>query len=456
MFSHQQPLADFILPTDVLAQVAGRTLHVDSRQVKPGDVFVACQGEYTDGRQYISAAINNGAAFVFWDRDNDYEWPADESVPNLGVADLRRRAGLVAAACYGYPGNQLTVWGVTGTNGKTSVSQWLAQAADLLCQPCAIMGTVGNGYWQHLQASANTTMDAVSNQTWLRHFLTDGARIVSMEVSSHGLDQSRVVGVPFTTAVFTNLTRDHLDYHGDMAHYGACKAKLFYWDGLQHAIINVDDEFGQTLAEKVRAGTLSTAVYGYGFSDEADIRIDAFQASPTGMQVHLDTPWGCGVVHTHLLGRFNAQNLAACVGVLCAHGFGFEEVLRVLAQIRPATGRMDCIMGDHQPLVVVDYAHTPDALEKALATLQEIKPHNGRLWCVFGCGGNRDRGKRPLMGAAAVAGADCVVVTSDNPRMEEPQSIIQDILPAVPTPELIEPDRPAPLNTQLPMQMSTT
>lgn len=441
MFSRKQILAAYDLPDDIRALVAGCRLSVDSRDIQAGDVFIACQGEYTDGRRYIPDAIRQGAAFVFWDNDGAFSWQPEWTCANLGVADLRARAGLVAAACYGYPAAQMTVWGITGTNGKTSISQWLAQAVGLLGQKCAIMGTVGNGYWQHLHNSTHTTLDAVSVQTWLRRFVDDGARVVSMEVSSHGLDQNRVVGVPFRTAVFTNLTRDHLDYHGDMAHYGACKARLFYWQSLQHAIINTDDAFGCTLAEDVRRDCPEVAVWRYGFDDQADIRINHFHASPTGMQVHLDTPWGSGTVHTHLLGRFNAQNLAACVGVLCANGFAFNEVLAVLAQIRPATGRMDCIMGEHQPLVVVDYAHTPDALEKALATLQEIKPENSRLWCVFGCGGNRDRGKRPLMGAAAVAGADCVVVTSDNPRREEPDSIIQDILPSVPEPTLIEADR---------------
>ena len=212
---------------------------------------------------------------------------------------------------------------------------------------------------------------------------------------------------------------------------------------MQHAIINIDDDFGRELAARMRRERTELAVYGYGFSVDADIRIGAFQAAASGMDVRLHTPWGEGRVHSRLLGRFNAQNLAACVGVLCANGHALADVLAAAAQIRPATGRMDCIMSANQPLVVVDYAHTPDALEKALATLQEIKPAGAKLWCVFGCGGNRDRGKRPLMGAAAQAGADCVVVTSDNPRMEEPQAIIDDILPAVPQAAYVNADRAA-------------
>ncbi|WP_037585408.1 UDP-N-acetylmuramoyl-L-alanyl-D-glutamate--2,6-diaminopimelate ligase [Stenoxybacter acetivorans] len=441
MFPQSYPLPNFELPADIYDQIVGRRLHADSRRIERGNVFVACQGEYTDGRGYIADAVSRGAAFVFWDSDGGFVWQAEWNVPNLGVPNLSKQVGLLAAACYGIPGKQLSVWGITGTNGKTSVSQWLAQAADLLGKRCGIMGTVGNGYWQHLQSSTHTTLDAVSVQSWLMRFVCEGAKAVAMEVSSHGLEQHRVIGVPFKTAVFTNLTRDHLDYHGDMASYGESKAKLFSWQGLRHAVINIDDPFGRQLAAHLRSQYSELTVLSYGFAEDADICISHFQAAASGMNIGLTTPWGEGEVKTHLLGRFNAQNLAACVGVLCAEGFGLPEVLIALAQIHPATGRMDCLMGDNQPLIVVDYAHTPDALEKALSTLQEIKPKGAKLWCVFGCGGNRDRGKRPLMGAAAVSSADCVVITSDNPRREEPLQIIADILPAVPNPVLVEADR---------------
>ena len=446
MFSLKKILPEYHLSAETSRLIAGRTLRVDSRKVQPGDVFVACQGEYSDGRDFIQAAIDNGAEFIFWDDDGQFVWQTGWKVANEAVKDLRQRAGLVAAACYDYPGRKLSVWGVTGTNGKTSVSQWLAQASDILGKKCAIMGTVGNGYWQQLHDTTNTTMDAVSNQTWLRDFAEDNAAAVAMEVSSHGLDQNRVVGVPFTSAVFTNLTRDHLDYHHSMQSYGDCKASLFYWQGLKHAIINIDDEFGYRLWQDLCRDCPQLTVLAYGFHADADIHISQFHASASGMQVHLRTPWGNEVVHTRLLGRFNAQNLAACIGVLCANGFTFNEVIAVWPQINPATGRMDCLMGSNQPLVVVDYAHTPDALEKALSTLQEIKPDGAHLWCVFGCGGDRDAGKRPLMGAAAAAGADYVVVTSDNPRTENPQAIINDILPAVAEPVLVEADRKAAIN----------
>lgn len=441
MYPLSENQADYRLDNTIEALVSGRLLKVDSRKITPGDVFVACQGEYTDGRAYIAAAIDNGAAFVFWDDDGHFMWSPSWTVPHQGVPQLRSRAGLVAAACYGQPAQALNVWGITGTNGKTSISQWLAQAADLLGQKCAIMGTVGNGYWQALTESTHTTLDAVSVQGWLQRFVRGGAQAVAMEVSSHGLDQHRVIGVPFTTAVLTNLTRDHLDYHGDMAAYGHSKAKLFDWQSLRHAVVNVDDDFGRALAARLRRDRAEVAVYGYGFSADADIHIRSFQASARGMSVALCTPWGEALVHSRLLGRFNAQNLAACVGVLCANGFALTDVSAVLANIQPATGRMDCIMLPEKPLVVVDYAHTPDALEKALATLQEIKPEHAKLWCVFGCGGNRDSGKRPLMGAAAQAGADKVVLTSDNPRMEDPQAIMDDVLPALHHPAYVDSSR---------------
>ncbi|KLT72971.1 UDP-N-acetylmuramoylalanyl-D-glutamate--2,6-diaminopimelate ligase [Neisseria arctica] len=441
MFSRLTPLAEADLPPLLCENAAGRLLHSDSRKIKPGDIFVACQGEYTDGRQFIPAAIANGAAFVFWDDDGTFAWPSEYAVSNQGIKDLKNRAGILAATVYDNFSDGLCAWGVTGTNGKTSISQWLAQAGSLLGEPTAVIGTVGNGFWGELEETTHTTPDPVSVQALLHRFIGQGAKNVAMEVSSHGLDQFRVNGVPFKTAIFTNLTRDHLDYHGSMAEYGETKARLFYWQGLQHAIINIDDEYGAQLVGRLKKDCPDLAVYSYGFNSQADIRISSFTASSDGMSVGLETPWGSGAISTRLLGRFNAQNLAACVGLLCANGYPLEKVLQVLAQIRPATGRMDCIMQPGKPLVVVDYAHTPDALEKALATLNEIKTQDAKLWCVFGCGGNRDRGKRPLMGAAAAAGSDCVVVTSDNPRMEEPQDIINDILPAVAAPVLIEPDR---------------
>lgn len=443
MFSDLTPLAETNLPPLLCQPTAGRLLHSDSRQIQLGDIFIACPGEYVDGRQYIPAAIANGASFVFWEDDGKFVWQSEWNLPNQGITNLKQRAGILAAQIYDNFSDGLSIYGVTGTNGKTSISQWLAQALDLLGEKCAVVGTVGNGFWGNLQPATHTTPDPVTVQTLIHQFKKSQATCVAMEVSSHGLDQFRVNGVPFQTAIFTNLTRDHLDYHGSMEAYGAIKSRLFYWQNLQHAVINIDDAFGAELLGRLKKDKPQLQVISYGFKQEADIRINHFTASSDGMSVHLATPWGSGEVKTCLLGRFNAQNLAACVGALCANGYEFDHAMRAMTKIRPATGRMDCIINSGKPLVVVDYAHTPDALEKALTTLQEIKPQNAKLWCVFGCGGNRDSGKRPLMGAAAVAGADKVVVTSDNPRMEDPQSIINDILPAVSNPEKVEVDRKA-------------
>lgn len=419
-------------------------LTADSRQICAGDIFVACMGEYTDGRRYIQAAIDQGAAFVYWDTEGDFVWQKQWQVPNQGIAHLRERAGILAAQVYGNVSGSLNIIGVTGTNGKTSVTQWLAQAIDILEQKqnCAIIGTVGNGFWGRLQETGHTTPDPVAIQTLLRQFSQQEARHIAMEVSSHGLHQYRVNGVSFRTALFTNLTRDHLDYHADMAEYGAAKARLFYWQGLQNAIINGDDEFGAQLIKQLtqpHSGSLN--IYSYGFNENADIRITEFSTNNQGMRIGLSTPWGRGVAQTRLLGRFNAQNFAAALGALCAEGYDFQAALNALSHIRPATGRMDCIINENKPLVVIDYAHTPDALEKVLMTLREIQAADSRLWCVFGCGGNRDRGKRPLMGAIAAQYSDCPVITSDNPRMEEPAAIIADIIPAVPNAVLVEADR---------------
>ena len=445
MFSQKAAPADATLPA-LQHPVSGcQTLHADSRKIQPGDVFIACQGEYADGRNYIADAIARGASFVYWDDDGAFQWQPQWRVPNQGISELKQRAGMVAAQAYNNFSGCLNAIGVTGTNGKTSITQWLAQAIDDLehAPSCAIIGTVGNGFFGKLQATTHTTPDPVAVQTLIHQFKQQGAKHIAMEVSSHGLAQYRVNGVPFQTAVFTNLTRDHLDYHGNMAEYGATKARLFYWQGLQNAIINSDDPFGAALAAELKRDNGSLKVYTYGFNEQADIRITQFAASTQGMSISLATPWGNGSAQTQLLGRFNAQNFAAALGALCATGYDFQAALTALSRIRPAIGRMDCIISEGKPLVVVDYAHTPDALEKALTTLREIQQPESQLWCVFGCGGDRDRGKRPLMGAVASQFADRVVVTSDNPRTEQPQAIIADILPAVPHPALLEADRKA-------------
>ncbi|MBE9608049.1 UDP-N-acetylmuramoyl-L-alanyl-D-glutamate--2,6-diaminopimelate ligase [Chitinilyticum piscinae] len=407
------------------AIAAGRPLAVDSRKLAPGDVFLAFQGEYADGRNFIEAAIANGAAAVLWEAE-DFSWNPQWQVPNLAIPQLRAQAGIVASHLLGEPSRALTVVGITGTNGKTSIANWLGQAFALLGHKCGVLGTLGNGFPGALEPSTHTTLDPVTLQNWLAKLHAEGADHIAMEVSSHGLVQARAHGTEISTAVFTNLTRDHLDYHETMEAYGAAKARLFEWEGLDAAVINADDPFGRELIAHCEA----EQVYGYGFT-AGDLRVSRYAATLDGLQLEVETPMGPASIRSPLLGHFNASNLLACLGVLLAEGVTLRQASEVLGQIQPAAGRMQRLGGNGKPLVVVDYAHTPDALEKALTTLREAMPSQSRLFCVFGCGGDRDRGKRPIMGEIACRLADSVVITSDNPRSESPQRIIQDIVAGV-------------------------
>jgi UDP-N-acetylmuramoyl-L-alanyl-D-glutamate--2,6-diaminopimelate ligase len=392
----------------------------DSRQIQAGMVFAAYPGEAGDGRRYIAAAIATGAVAVVWEAA-DFVWQSEfAAVPNISVVDLRDALGDIAASVYGNASADMWVIGVTGTNGKTSCTQWIAQALNQLTRKTAIIGTLGNGIPPDLHYTGNTTPDATLVQAALREYHDADAQAVAMEVSSHGLDQGRVHGVQFDIAVLTNFTQDHLDYHGDMASYAAVKSRLFNWSGLRYAILNIDDELGRQLAMQTAAKVVS-----YGFS-AADVRGSDLQLSLTGLSMQVDTPWGSGRLTSVLLGRFNAHNLLASLAVLLVSDVPFADALRTLGQSHAVAGRMQTLGGDSQPLVVVDYAHTPDALEKVLQTLRELNPA-GQLWCVFGCGGDRDVGKRPLMGAVASRYADKLILTSDNPRSEDPLAIIAAI-----------------------------
>ncbi|SMC26674.1 UDP-N-acetylmuramoylalanyl-D-glutamate--2,6-diaminopimelate ligase [Andreprevotia lacus DSM 23236] len=407
------------------ALAAGRRFVMDSRKVQAGDVFLAFQGEYADGRSYIDAAIAAGAGAVIWEAD-DFTWNPAWTVPNLAVPQLRAQAGIVASHLLGDPSARLAVIGITGTNGKTSIANWLGQALSALGHQTGVLGTLGNGLYPALIESTHTTLDPVALQQWLGEFAAQGASHVAMEVSSHGLAQARAHGTQFKVAVFTNLTRDHLDYHGTMQQYGAEKARLFDWQGLQAAVINADDAFG---AELIKS-TSAPRVYSYGIQG-GDIRALRIGMTLAGLNIDVTTPLGEATIHSRLIGSFNAYNLLACLGVLLALDVPLADAVQVLGQIESAPGRMQRLGGDGKPLVVVDYAHTPDALEKALATLKQLLPQGSRLYCVFGCGGDRDPGKRPMMGEVACRLADAVVITSDNPRSETPRAIINDIIKGV-------------------------
>ena len=400
-------------------------LTADSRAVKAGSVFVAYPGTARDGRDFIAEAIAKGAAAVLWER-RGFAWDERWAVPNLGIEGLRGRISEIAGQVYGDPSAALWMAGVTGTNGKTSVATWIAQALDGLGRRAAIIGTVGNGLVGELAEARNTTPDAIVLQRLLADYRRRGAHAAAMEVSSHGLDQERVAGIAFDAAVFTNLTRDHLDYHGSMEAYAEAKYRLFSLRGLGHAIVNVDDEWGRRFAGRLAAGALELVTYGTGAG--ARLAASEVRLAADGVRFRLASPWGQGEVAAPVLGAFNVSNLLAVTGALLAAGVGFDEALAALAKLSPVAGRLERLGGGDAPLVVVDYAHTPDALEKALAALRPSVGPGARLLCVFGCGGDRDPGKRPLMGAVASRLADQVIVTSDNPRGEDPRAIIAQVL----------------------------
>ncbi|MCA1978217.1 MAG: UDP-N-acetylmuramoyl-L-alanyl-D-glutamate--2,6-diaminopimelate ligase [Thiobacillus sp.] len=396
----------------------------DSRRAMPGTVFAAYPGETRDGRDFIPQAVAQRVDGVLWDADH-FQWDPALPVANAGVTDLRHRIGEIAAHVYGEPSRAMHMVGVTGTNGKTSVAHWIAQALTRLGRKTAIVGTVGNGFPGALAPSLNTTPDAIALQQRLAHYRQQGAAACAMEVSSHGLAQGRVNGTAFNVAVLTNLSRDHLDYHGDMDSYAAAKARLFSWPGLDSVVLNLDDAFGQRLEGETRPARVA----GYGFARGAVVGTN-LRLTRAGLAMKLCTDWGDADIESPLLGRFNASNLLAVAATLLVSGVALADVGVALAHVVPPPGRMETFGGGAQPLVVVDYAHTPDALEKVLAALRETT-EGGRLVCVFGCGGNRDKGKRPLMGEAAVRRADEVWITSDNPRHEDPRAIIDDILAGV-------------------------
>ena len=403
----------------------------DSRLVKRGSVFVAYKGEAADGRTFIPQAIENGAAVVIWEQA-DFAWRDDWQVPNQAMVDLKQQVGQIASEFYGQPSQHLWMIGVTGTNGKTTCTNWLAQAFGALNKQAAVVGTLGNGILSAgLSETKNTTPDSIFLQQMLADYLSQKASVVAMEVSSHGLDQGRVNGVSFDIAVFTNLTRDHLDYHGDMQAYAAAKKKLFAWDGLKVAVLNRDDAFGLELAKELKAQGKRVLTYGLEkiAADETDISVNSLELTEQGMRLEVQTPQGDAEISAAVVGRFNAYNLLAVLATLLASDVSLADAVKALLTLKPVAGRMQQYGGGALPLVVIDYAHTPDALEQVLKSLRAQT--KGQLVCVFGCGGDRDSGKRPLMGKVASDLADKVIVTSDNPRGELPAGIIKAVMDGV-------------------------
>jgi UDP-N-acetylmuramoyl-L-alanyl-D-glutamate--2,6-diaminopimelate ligase len=424
---------------DVLQRLAAEgavieRLSADSRRCAPGSAFFAYPGEQADGRAFIGDALARRASAVLWESEN-FVWREAWRVPNIAVRGLKQQSGRLASRFYGEPSHALWMCGVTGTNGKTSSSHWIAAALEASGARAGVIGTLGCGFPGALHEAANTTPDALELQATLRDLRVAGARAVAMEVSSHGLVQGRVNGVRFACAVFTNLSHDHLDYHGSMQAYGEAKAQLFAMPGLQSAVLNLDDAFGRELARR-----LARRVRTIGYSIDAAAAptpVDTFITLQGGEVI---SPLGRTTFATRQVGRFNRANALAVLGALIAYGLDFADAAHLIADLPDVPGRMERV--GERPLVVVDYAHTPDALEKVLATLQPVaRERGGRLIVVFGAGGDRDPAKRPLMGAVAERLADRVVITSDNPRSEDPQRIIDTIVAGMHGRAACEPDR---------------
>lgn len=419
----------------------------DSRLVRPGILFLAIPGERQDGRDFIASALSCGASAVLYDNSDGYK-PTPElqykGVPILGLSQLNHHLGLIASRFYQNPSHKMTLIGVTGTNGKTSITQFIAQALNRDQQNCAVIGTLGKGFPPHLQKTGFTTPDGIILNKELAQLLAQGVKNVAMEVSSHSLSQHRVAGIQFDIAVFTNLTRDHLDYHKTMEEYGAAKARLFQFPELKHAIYNADDAFGLQLLSQHphQAQKLIYSANPHLTLDCPAVIAEELHATLGGFFIKVRTPKGSLQFNSRLLGRFNVSNILAVLSVLISMDFSLQESMTALEGLQPVLGRMQSFGGAAgKPLVIVDYAHTPDALKQVLFTLREHKPH--KLWCVFGCGGDRDRGKRPQMGAISAEYADFTVLTNDNPRSEDPQTILQEIQSGMASsrPIQIEPDR---------------
>jgi UDP-N-acetylmuramoyl-L-alanyl-D-glutamate--2,6-diaminopimelate ligase len=401
----------------------------DSREVRRGDLFIAYPGHTTDGRRYIADAIARGASAVVWERSDDFAWNPEWRIANLAASALRPLCGPLSHAVFGQPSERLSLIAITGTNGKTSISQWLGHAHP---RRCAIIGTLGAGFAGQLVETGFTTPEATTLTRCLADFAAQQAQACALEASSIGIEEGRLDGARVDVAVFTNLTRDHLDYHGTMASYALAKEKLFTWPRLRLAVINLDDPFGARLADV----TTAARVIGYTQNAAAHARqgmicAENIEETITGLRFRLAAPNGRASVETGLLGRYNVSNLLAVAAVLIDAGLSPGQIAARLAALPSPPGRLEKIGGGNEPpepLIVVDYAHTPDALESALRALRAVASARGAgLTAVFGCGGDRDRGKRPLMGAIATQLADRVVLTSDNPRSEDAQAILDEI-----------------------------
>lgn len=422
-----------IAPVPSVFDVTIHGLKTDSREVRAGDAFVALAGARTPADHYVRQAIAAGASVVLLETTQADECHEHDGALIVPVTDLRMQLGKIADRFFEHPSQRLRLIGVTGTNGKTSVSHYLAALLQETGTPCGIIGTLGYGMPGALQEGSHTTPDVVQVNRVLSRILAQGARAAAMEVSSHALEQGRVDGLTMTGAVFTNLTRDHLDYHGSMEAYGAAKARLFEREELHFAVVNFDDPFGRQLYEQLE-GKCDRVRYSL-HEAQTELWLTGFSPSIDGFEASVDGLWGRFDISARVLGSFNVSNILAAMAAVLSLGAPVERVQRAVASLSPPPGRLEPFAGSNGVRVIVDYAHTPDALNSALAAL---RPHvSGRLFCVFGCGGDRDTGKRPEMAREAEKAADVVIVTDDNPRNESPESITSDIVAGFSRPEQV-------------------
>ncbi|CAH7161136.1 UDP-N-acetylmuramoyl-L-alanyl-D-glutamate--2, 6-diaminopimelate ligase [Vibrio chagasii] len=432
------PWGDFSAPE--LASIAVEQLELDSRAIKDGDIFVAIVGHAVDGRRFIDKAVAQGAKAVIAQASDDkvhglVEWL--DAVPVIYVSELNVILSELAGRVYSSQATKLI--GVTGTNGKTTITQLIAQWLDLVGQRSAVMGTTGNGFLDNLKTAANTTGSAIEIQRTLSELAEENAVYTAMEISSHGLVQGRVKALNFEVGVFTNLSRDHLDYHGTMEEYALAKKSLFTQHNCKHAVINVDDEVGKAwtadLSNAVAVSLLPLSGY------QQSVWASDVAYAETGIKLAFDGSWGQGQLSVPLIGQFNASNVLVAFATLLSLGIDKQTLIDTAPQLQPVIGRMELFQVPNKAKVVVDYAHTPDALEKALAAL---RVHcSGKLWAIFGCGGDRDTGKRPMMAVTAEQFADKIIISDDNPRSEDPALIVKDMLAGLSEPDaaFVEHDR---------------
>lgn len=421
-------------------------LSLDTQKMKSGDLFFAIKGQMQDGRTYLEEAIQKGACALVVERENLNNFPSVlvSPVPVIAIERLHEKISQIASRYYGDPSHDLTIIGITGTNGKTTCAHLLANALTNLGRPCAVIGTL---------TQALTTPDAITIQSKLADFKSKGFKAVAMEVSSHGLEQYRVQGIHFDSAIFTNLTQDHLDYHGSMAAYGSAKQKLFLFPTLKRMILNAHDPFTLELLKK---GSILSGCPTVLYTRESNIPVEfqtnylaitssKIQLNTQGIVADVSTPWGDALLRSKLLGDFNLNNLLCVLAELCMQEVPLIQAIEVLSRLSAPSGRMQKFGGAMKPLILVDHAHTPDALYNALKATRAHCVH--RLWCIFGCGGDRDKLKRPKMGYIAATMADRIIITNDNPRHESEKEIIMDILKGIPLESrdhiMIEKDRKA-------------